>query len=809
MSSKYTSLYIGAATNRNSHAADIDRESSVVCFACQHLLGLWNVLDKGDSGIFTTLPGHQANINCVKFLDGQTLASGDQAGVLQIRKYYSNNWKLVFTKQTHELNKPISTLAVSGCIIVTGSSDSTVKIWRINNSNNEGVGLEHVQTLNLKGRFPLDVRLVSFPDSPCLILAIASTSKDVEIWSGTPETQFVHTASLTGHEDWVKALAFVKSNGSPAQLTLASGSQDGTIRLWTIDETAAPRVTTSKDDIFDAFEASLGEFAEGEEGGRQMSAKRHIMAVRSLSGDLYHFSLTFDALLVGHEAGITSLSWMPEHSSSQHGLTLLSTSVDSSLILWSSANIPDSNSSGSSSAIWINQQRFGDVGGQRFGGFIGGLWADQGKEALAWGWNGGWRRWQSLSLHGDPRAQWQEKGAITGHQGIVKSVAWDSRGDYILSTGLDQTSRIHGPCRQYPKEFNGGEVWHELARPQIHGYDTVGAEFLTPLRFVSIADEKVARVFDAPQNFVSTLNSLGTFKTAVDPESRPVAANVPPLGLSNKAIDDDANISDIPILAPNRRPFEGELAAITLWPEIEKIFGHGYELVSLATSHSGSLFATACKSTSVDHAGIRIYSTHDWQLVGDPLLGHKLTITRIVFSPDDTLILSVSRDRTWRLFKANAQNGDFAALNVAKAHERIIWDCAWAKETSSRTFATASRDKTVKIWQPADDNSANWTNAITLTFKEAATAVDFSPVLSDGCRRLAIGLENGDIYIYSQNVSETQGSWKQELIIEKQHVASVTRLSWRPSGDKASDQQLASCSEDGTIRLIGVHLNFY
>jgi len=107
------------------------------------------------------------------------------------------------------------------------------------------------------------------------------------------------------------------------------------------------------------------------------------------------------------------------------------------VILWSSVDIPNipNGAPNNSSSIWINQQRFGDVGGQRFGGFVGGLWAAEGKEVLAWGWSGGWRRWQCLSTLGDPRGAWQEKGAITGHQGSVESVSWESNGDYLLSTG--------------------------------------------------------------------------------------------------------------------------------------------------------------------------------------------------------------------------------------------------------------------------------------------------------------------------------------------------------------------------------------
>ena len=69
-------------------------------------------------------------------------------------------------------------------------------------------------------------------------------------------------------------------------MILASGSQDANIRLWNIEAINRPLPTDSElgtlsDELLDAFEASLGGADDGEEGGRQISLKKHVLKVKT------------------------------------------------------------------------------------------------------------------------------------------------------------------------------------------------------------------------------------------------------------------------------------------------------------------------------------------------------------------------------------------------------------------------------------------------------------------------------------------------------------------------------------------------
>lgn len=793
MAIKTSVEYISASANRFNCTAAAS-SSSLVAFGSGKFVALWDAQSPNDHGVFATLSGHDGLVTCIEFVDDSRILSADDTGCVRLWRYDpTSGWASSLRVQAH--TKAISVMCVNteaGCL-VTGSSDSLLKVWRFGEQDT----LQEVETITLKGRYPLSIGLAKLPQSSALILAVGSTDREIQIFTRS-ESTFVPSATIPGHEDWVRSISFRPPTSSSEPLILASGSQDANIRLWNIEAISRPTPADSEsgtlsDELLDAFEASLGGTGDGEEGGRQISLKKHVLNVKTGGESTRQFSITFDALLVGHEAGVTSLAWRPS-STDRSRDTLLSTSTDSSLILWSPVSVPSGQDS-SPSSLWINQQRFGDVGGQRLGGFVGGMWIIGGSEALAWGWSGGWRRWRCTQMTGAASTGdevWTEVGAITGHAGPVKGIAWSPDGEFLISVGLDQTTRIHAPLPVTSGTAEPILSWHEVGRPQVHGYDLVGVVSLDPLRLVSVADEKVARVFKAPRGFVKTIRGLGAADIIADEESLPVSATVPPLGLSNKATGDVPPVS----VSTSRRPFEAELASMTLWPEIEKVFGHGYESITIGVSSTRRLIATACKAASAKHATVRIYDTESFRPFGQPLEGHALTVTRIAFSPDDQLVLTVSRDRTWRLFH-KGESG-YVPVAMDKSHARIIWDGAWAPD--GNVFATASRDKTVKIWQCLHGDFAKWTAIADLKLPSAATAVAFAPSIDSNERMLAVGLETGDILLFT---SIDAVKWQTSLEIKAglAHIDRIHQLVWRPGKDH---RQIASCGEDGTLKIFAV-----
>lgn len=630
-------------------------------------------------------------------------------------------------------------------VFATGSADASVKIWKIIEAE-AGIDVQLLQTVHITPRFfplCLALNLLDSTDGS-LILAVGGTRSIIQLYLASSTegnvSDFKLEATLSGHEGWIRSLAFAReSKDSESDLILSSASQDKYIRLW--------RVHQGKD--LPAAAAAGSDPASGAFlPGKSLSNKAHRFTIAGID-----YSTTFEALLLGHDDWIYTTSWQRNGNK----LQLLSASADNSLAIWE----PDE-----SSGIWVCITRLGEISGQKgsttatgsTGGFWNGLWSPNGKAVTCLGRTGSWRIWN----HEESQDKWIQGVGIGGHTLSVTGIAWSKNGDYLLSTSSDQTTRLHAQWKRSAKE-----TWHEIARPQIHGYDLNCIDSLGDSQFVSGADEKLLRVFNEPKAVANLLDKLcGIKRSGV--ENMPDAANIPVLGLSNKAIqavEDDVEVQNGDVdereavdpasvlhkstLEIDHPPLEDHLSKHTLWPEIEKLYGHGYEISALATSHDGSLIATACKASSIDHAVIRLFETKDWTEVKPPLTAHSLTVARLRFSQDDKYLLSVGRDRQWAVFGRSTldiKKYEVMELNP-KGHSRMILDAAWAP-LPTKAFATAGRDKQVKIWEMGSDGDSKVALKSTIVEENPVTAIDFLPNVSNDQMYLAVGTETGRLSIH-------------------------------------------------------------
>lgn len=630
---------------------------------------------------------------------------------------------------------------------------------------------------------------------------------------------------LEGHRGWIRGLAFERqqqqqqpprAGDASHSLLLASASQDQRIRLWKI--TAEPHSSPSSSDNPTAA-----------------SPTRETRDGFQAPGAHCSYTASFDALLVGHEDWVTSVQWtfvphVTSDSTSASSLdsALVSSSMDNALVVWRKQ---------AQHGAWSPSLRVGEIHGN---GLLKGavLPSASGRlDLLALNFSGQLERWTQQPA---PSKTFLPSLSPTGHCAAVTDLSWSPRGDYVLSVSLDQTARVLAPSQQRGS-------WHEISRAQVHGYDLNCACFLlgsssssddaarTNDRFVSGADEKILRVFEAPdalQRLVARLSGREEL-SAVDGSSsssndaqqpRVEHAYLPELSLTNKSAGGSSVESSASGYAPIdpdspasiRVPVGETLGKKTLWPELRKLYGHGNELLCVASNHSGSLVASACKSREERFASVWLWNSSDWSAAQSPLEGHKSSVVQLAFAPNDAFLVSVSRDRQFCVYEKTG--GQFALAARVKAHKRIIWSCSWSPD--SRFFATASRDQSFALWgRTHGDGAAKWGAVGKPTLLDSAvTAVAFAPVVltPPDSYVVAVGLESGAIKLFrvSAAVEPVETSLLAEFDTEVSPTATVTRLAWSPcvaptdeDGSRRSAVVLAASSSDFSVRLYTVELS--
>lgn len=795
--------YIASGGNR--HPSTADWSEDLLAYGSGHNIALWRPQDKNHKGVEALLAGHTDLVNAVKVFrdttsNKQFLISGaaDKSVCVWIEspeKPAPFHLAKRLTGHTASINA-IAVLPESG-IFATGAADSTVKIWQLKVSSGGEVEVTLQQSIALTPRFfPLAIALVKLQGGQ-LVFAVGGTRSTIQVYAQNNNT-FSLAASLTGHEGWLRALDITRESSDPdSDFLFASASQDKYIRLWRFHKgDELPTVAAAAND------PALGAF------GKSLSNKAHWIG----EGESKH-SITFEALLIGHEDWIYTARWFAKDEQAAVP-QLLTASADNSLAIWER----------DADGFWTCATRLGEISAQKgsttatgsTGGFWVGLWSPSGQTVVSLGRTGSWRVWAYES--GEDR--WLQQIGISGHVREAKDVAWSKDGIHLMSTSTDQTTRLFA---QWKRETV--TTWHEMARPQIHGYDLNCIDAIGKTQFISGADEKLLRVFNKPKAVANLLNKLSGNKDVDSTADLPDAANIPVLGLSNKAIsaldteeevaeaittnDNDRDAAD-PSMTMSKStldlthpPLEDHLARHTLFPEFEKLYGHGYEISCVAASRDGTLVATACRASSIDHAVIRLYETKEWREVKPALTAHSLTVTSLSFSTDDKYLLSVGRDRQWALFSRQDGNSYKLATSNPKGHSRMILNCSWAPSSVGHVFATAGRDKSVKIWRVvSSEEEAKVENVLTIPTSAAATAVAFyhGPVASDTLT-LASGTEDGNISIAAIDASDwsVKTSELDKAVVPSK---SINALRWRPeTGD--GKPQLAAASDDLSVRLYG------
>ena len=155
--------------------------------------------------------------------------------------------------------------------------------------------------------------------------------------------------------------------------------------------------------------------------------------------------------------------------------------------------------------------------------------------------------------------------------------------------------------------------------------------------------------------------------------------------------------------------------------------------------------------------------------------GHKEVVRSAAWSPDGARILTASDDHTARVWSAD---GDGTTL-VLEGHEEAVMSAAWSPDGAR--ILTASEDKSARVWSADGDGTT-----VILTGHEGGL---WSAVWSPDGARILTSSEDKTARVWSADGNGV-------ALILKGHDNAVVSAAWSPDGSR-----ILTSSEDNTARV--------
>ena len=572
---------------------------------------------------------------------------------------------------------------------------------------------------------------------------------------------------LAGHSDRVWAVTF-----SPDGQTLASGSIDGTVRLWNVSQPSTEaRVlrghTLGITSVAFSLDGNLFA-AAGEDGTVRVwsvaSADKPPVVLSAGSGRLWTVAFSPDGrtlaaggddqtvrlwdlrqqgeplMLRGHAASITSVAF------SADGQTLASGSYDNTSALWNLTTPTDRPTLLRGHASPVTAVAFSTDGRTL-------ATASEDKTVRLW----------------NPTQPLSPPTVIT-HPDVLKALAFSLDGARLAAAGADGTVHLWNFARL------------KAAPVRLRGHDDRiwSIAFSRDGRLATASDDKTVRLYDlgpSPARPQTLPTHEGPIRAvAFGPDGRILATgddsavrvwNLDSLGSSAAVLEGDQPVSSI-AFSPDglQLAAAGKDGVLRLW-DVRHLDAPRFTFsgrqddpggVSVAYSPNGAVLASAGNKT------VRLRDLRDLPARPKVLNGHESWVSALAFSPDSHTLASAGFDNTVRLWDLRNPR---VVSTVLSDHEDKVWSVAFF--SNGRWLASGSDDRTIRIWNllaPIDP-------PITLRgHEDAVRSVAASP---DGYT-LASGSADGTIRLWDLRHPA------EDPAVLLGHRGEVTSVSFSPNG---------------------------